>query len=300
MKSKLFSVARYSFLPLALAAVTACSDDNTTAPPPGSSVVTETDRDRLEATLTDTAVLRAMFGMDNEDPSLQLVLELVFANMKNMGTLNISSPAPETNKMTGVSVNRLASGTPSVRPLNGTPQGSYVAFGGQVVLTISEEDLTQKHVWTGIVAVNDLENPTDIIIAGIAQEDVSSAPSSIPNTSFDVEFDDTEAAASYIHRSGGTSTLYQAVSGQMNISSADFAGSSKPCSVTGYSILEIEEFSEIVLSNCKTTNGAIKGSFNFTAEQVGGDGTVVVPVTTFNLASNRTFLSVAIPAPHKP
>lgn len=298
MKSKLFSVVRYSFLPLALAAVTACSDDNTIAPPPGSSVVTETDRDRLEATLTDTAVLRAMFGMDNEDPSLQLVLELVFANMKNMGTLNISSPAAQTNKMIGASVDRSTNGIPSIRPLNGTPQGSYVAFGGQVVLSISEEDLDQKHVWTGIVAVNNLENPTDIIIAGIAKEDISSVPSSIPNTSFGVELDDIEAAASYIHRSGGTSTLYQAISGQMNISSAEFPSGGKSCSLEGYSILEL--MPGIALSNCKATNGVIKGAFNFTAQQVGGTATVTVPVTAFNLASNRTFLSVEVPAPHKP
>lgn len=271
MKSKLLNMVRLTLVPLVIATIAACGSDTTISAPPGSTGVTENERVQIEATLNDTAVLRALYGdmSDGEgDPSLHLVLEMVIANATNMGTIDIG----------------------------GTLNGTYRAFGGQVVLLVTAPDeVPETHTWAGIIAMNELENPSDIIIAGISNGNISTIPSSFPSTPMNALSNDydIEASGAYIRRSGGTSTLYESISGQMSISSAAFSSSSKTCASSGFTIVEL--MPEISLSNCKTQGGALKGSFGFTATQVGGTATVTIPNTAFNLPANRTSISVFAP-----
>ncbi len=291
MTSKLRRTALF-FAPFVFATVTACSSDNVVAPPPGSNKITDTEQTEIEESLKDPTILAALFGSE-VDPSDALVLELMSTHMQNIGTLNINiaSPAPVATTIPGIRQTvlppRLASEVPST---------TFKAFAGKIVLTLKDADGsgTEKMIWMGMVALNDLSNPTKILVAGISQESVASVPSSMASTPFAVDrpTGSPKAEASYAVKDGSSFTLYEAVNGQMAITQSSF-GSSKSCNFSGFAALQ--DIPSITVTGCNASQGSMKGNFNFTANQSGGgSGTVSISLTTFSLPASLSALSVTV------
>ncbi len=287
MKLKFFRAARF-VAPMTLAAVVACGSDTVTAPP-GSNPATDADRVVLQETLSDPNFQDALFGGSEDDGPQALILSLLSSNMHSVGSIDIATPQPARNAISGVKQNAIP-----VRRLAGVPQGSYKAFAGQIVLEVKMADSTERFVWTGLLAVNKLTNPTDIIIVGVAKEGMGNPPTLIPALGLGNEAennDETNASYMYINPDGVV-TVYEATTGSVTISNASFSGG-KNCTFVGFDQLPgVSDFHDFEWMSCRVSNGAVKGKFNFTAAEVNGDREVTIPVTSFNLPASRTNLSV--------
>ncbi len=286
MKSKFFRAARF-VAPMVLAAVVACGSDTVTAPP-GSSQITNTERVALKETLSDPNLLSALSG-GSEDGSQTLIFSLLSSNLHSVGSIDIATPEPTRNAISGVKQNAIP-----VRRLGGVPQGSYKAFAGQIVLEVKTGDVTERLVWAGVFAMNTLTNPTDIIIVGVAKDEVGKIPTSFPTMGLGNDSENSdETNASYVYiNPDGVATVYEAVTGSVTISDASFSGG-RNCTFVGFENLPNPgNFRNLELTSCRISDGAIKGKFNFTAAEVNGDREVTIPVTSFNLPASRTILSV--------
>lgn len=274
MKLSFLSLTRFAMLPLMISAVVACSDSaSIVAPPEGSEKVTGTDRDNLNETLNNEALLSAIYGDNNEDKSSGFILEVLFAHMNDIGTMEFTAPP---------------SGA-------GVKTGTYKAFGGQVTLAIKAgTDAPKYHRWTGIMALNNIANPTAIILASISKENATATFPPFSDISFDESINLEESSASYIEINGTNSTVYEAKEGKITFSSLAFSSNENKCRTTGYKVLD--DLQGVSLSDCKSAAGTIKGSLSFKAFEVGGPKTVTVPLTAFNLPANNIMLHANAPA----
>lgn len=291
MKAKLLGTARFFIAPLAFLAINACSSDTIVKPPEGSKEVTENDREQLEDALNNEAILQALLGGpdSNDDPSAGFVLELILSNVSNIGSIDINVPQATLSQTAGTG------NGPAIQPAEGISNGSYKAFAAQVIMAVKEgSSETIYHQWNGIVAMNNLANPTDIIIANITRDNNSSSFPGLPSGSVG-STENMEVSAAYIHISGNQTTPYYATSGQISFSSVSFASGEKSCPLTGYSILDI--IPELKITSCKAASGVMKGSFGFTARRAGStDATITIPSTSFNLPATRNTISASVPA----
>lgn len=291
MTSSFCRTARF-FVPFAFAAVTACSSDNVVAPPPGSSATSETERDDVAENFTNPIILDALFGAD-ADGSNALVLETVSANVKNVGSIDISIGSPQalSNRIPGVKQTVLP-----VRTAVQVESRTFKAFAGQLVLELTDaHDAEFKRMtWMGVIAMDNLSNPTEIVIAGISKGPVPSIPSSMSNTPFgkNESEDGPEANAQYLKKVGNEYVLYEEVSGGgMTISSSSY-GSSKGCSTTGFTSLI--GFEGVGVSSCSFSHGSMKGNFTFTGANSGMAQTITVSLPSFNLPSSRTVIAATV------
>ncbi len=277
MVSKSFRIARY-LAPAAAVVIAACGgSDKSTGP--GNGGVSSADRNALVALMGKPAVQSALaVGGGGFGAAL---LPMIGQNIQSIGTLEVSAGGAATL----IAPNGARQSGLSVRTALATPTGTYRAFGGQFAITI-KTDATheEKMVWTGIIAVNNLNSPTDFITAAVLSLNSTTPPTSTPELSFSSsQSGDQFAMGSYVKLNGQEATAYQANSGKIALTNISFNGGSKNCPGT-------EQVPSIKV--CKYTAGTIKGSFNFGAKQVGGDATVSIPATSVNVPATRMTVSV--------
>lgn len=295
MTSKFFRAARF-FAPVALAAVTACSSDKVTAPP-GSAPITQTEQDQLGEIFTDPALMTAILG-SSEDVSNLVIFEALSTGIQSLGSVDIhvGPGTPLVNYIPGTN-----SSTPPFRADVGTGDNSFKAFAGQLVIELRSPQapgMVHRMTWMGMIAINDLEDPTEIVIAGATRGPIGSIPSKLPSTPFsgeDYDYDEDNndgAEAMYIKKVNGEYIVYGARSGQITISGSAFSGT-KSCNFAGFAALEGLD-DEIEINGCQISNGSMKGTFNFTGTQYGTSNDVVIPSTSFNLPATRIVLKVTV------
>jgi hypothetical protein len=269
-----FTPAARAAAPLALAALAACGSDSSTGPSGSglttaqkTTIITTLGRADVRTSLSSSGNFLVGYGL-SEGSTLGL---------SNIGTISFGA-APSGNRL--VRGNQLVL-TPSAATITG-PTGSYSAFGAQLVLTDSSATALHHGVWTGLIAFDNLDNPTTIIAAGVFSDNVTSVTST-PATNFDLADETRFATGMYIKLTGPTTnTAYSTLgatspAGSMAITNASFSGSTSCGPGLPPSIPQ-----------CAYGSGSVAGNFGFTAQQVDGTDTVTIPNTTFDIPSSQT------------
>lgn len=262
-------------VPMAALVVSACGGgDGGTGPKTG---LTNTQQTKVAAILQTPEVIEAIVGSSGEGAMATALMPFIAQNLESLGTIEVAA-GPVPARLPGVRYNV----TP-VRAAVNPSVGSYKAFGGQYLFSVkngNEPDF--KFSWTGIIAFNDLNNPTDIITVGVTDMTTNVAPTTFSTLEFGSTSGNQVASASFIKVNGNLATGYSAFDGIIVINSAAFTNV-KNCS----GLREI-----VFVKLCSVTQGRVKGRFNFSARQVGGDATVHIPETTLDVPAARFSFSI--------
>ncbi len=278
MLSKSFRVARF-LAPLSLVFAAACGSDDPTDP--GNGGLTATERTQLGAALTNPVVADAILaGTDGQGGPL---LGFIANGVQSLGTLQVAA----NGAVALVTPNGVRQSVIPVRGAVGSAAGTYRAFGGQLILSLkSGNEPAENIVWTGVIALNNLATPTDIIVAGVVHRDRTTGIASIPATTFGQPLVDRNAFGAYININGNTTTVYNATAGQIAVTNATFGSATADCKNALIPMIK----------SCTSSQGTLQGSFNFTGTVGGAGGTITIPSTAVDLPAMRMTMSVEIPA----
>jgi hypothetical protein len=261
--------------PLAFVAMAACGSDSSTGTTGGLSASQKTV---LIQTLSRPDIMEAI--RNTGDPFVSYgVTEGATTGLSSVGSISFDA-TPSDNRL--VPTGKLIL-SPSAATITG-PTGSYKAFGAQLVITDSVSTVEVNHaVWTGLVAIDNLDSPTTLVIAGVYSIDATAA-ASVPSTPFGgIQEDSRYASAAYIKITGAnTSTVYNTVDetgsvGSMDVTSTSFSGNNG-CGAGLPAFIPV----------CSYSTGHIVGSFGFTAKEMDGTDTVTIPTTSFDIPATRT------------
>ncbi len=261
-------------VPAAALIVSACGGDSGSDPKTG---LTNTQQTKIAAILQKPEVVQAIVGSSGEGVMAAAMMPFIASNMTSLGTIDIGT-GPVAALLPGARYS-----VSPVRAAVGPSVGSYKAFGGQYLFSVKNGDEPEvKFSWTGIIAFNDLNNPTDIITVGVTDMTTNVAPTSFSTLEFGNTSGNPLAFASFIKISGSSAIGYSAVNGSVAISSATFS-SAKNCG-------NLEKVTFV--KTCTVSQGSVKGSFNFSARQTGGEAMVQIPATTLDVPAARLSFSL--------
>lgn len=260
--------------PLALAALAACGDDNGTGTTNGGTL-TGTQRANINATLARPDVMTAVSATGNSILAFGLA-DAAGAGLTSVGTLNFGAGASASRQLPAGKLIL----TPRAAVIQG-PTGTYKAVGAQLILTDTSTLDVDHTVWTGIIAFDNLDHPTRLIVAGVVSSHTSTV-STIPTMAFeDGSNAPPFASAVYVKLIDSvTSTTYVTTGGTIAVTSTSFSGTNSCLSP------ELPPF----ITACNYAVGSMAGSFGFTATD--GTDTVTIPTVNFDLPASRAGITL--------
>jgi hypothetical protein len=255
-------------LAFSFVAVTACSDDDDDEP---SNNLTLIQKTRIAGILSDAELATGFFGNTTLSGYGSAVIPVLVLNLQSMGTVQIGASSLSATRV------RMAKVPGGVRRAENV-SGEYHLFGGQLVVAVATDDGVVNAVWTGVVGVDDINDPDKIFTMGVLDLGATTGPTSITSTSIGGTSQTRIAVGGFatLDSNDDPEIVYSADAGQITLTSITFSGSSN-----------CENVNNVFIESCSRSYGTMAGNFNMSGVQVDGEDTFSIPATTINIPAVR-------------